>query len=93
MTTTRQGDQSDYDIRPTRRGFVTGAAKKAAYVAPAVLALAAVRRVTSDFTGCTGTGSPCTQHTECCSVAAMARRQPGGMACMGDPDCTCDPNL
>ncbi len=42
----------DNDTRSTRRAFVTRAAQKAAYVAPAVLALHAARRAAADFTGC-----------------------------------------
>lgn len=88
---TQQAHQTDHDIRSTRRAFVKRAAKKAAYIAPAVMVLAPARRVAADYTGCTGPGSPCTMHNECCSALAMACRQPDGMGCMGAPDCTCDP--
>ena len=74
---TRQADRPDHDT-PTRRRFVTGVAKKAAYITPAVMVLTAARRVAADYTGCIGPGSPCTMHNDCCSVAAMACKQPGG---------------
>lgn len=79
----------DSDHRTTRRAFVARVATKAAYVAPAVLTLKAARRAAADFTGCTGPGSPCTMHNQCCSSTAMACMQPNGMGCMSMPDCTC----
>ena len=87
--TTQQADQPDHEPRSTRRGFVTGVAKKAAYVAPAVMVLTAAQRVAADYTGCTGPGSPCTMHNQCCPNAGMECMQPNGMGCMGAPDCTC----
>ena len=90
--TTQQADQPDHEPRSTRRGFVTGVAKKAAYVAPAVMVLTAAQRVAADYTGCTGPGSPCTTGIECCNyVDAMSCHPPATMmACMGEPDCICD---
>ena len=79
----------DQDTRSTRRVFVGRAAKQAAYVAPAVMVLTAAQRVTADYTGCVGPGSPCTMHNECCPNAGMECMQPNGMGCMGAPDCTC----
>ena len=85
-----QPDQADHDTGSSRRRFVTQAAKRAAYVAPVVMVLTAARQVAADYTGCTGPGSPCTMHNECCRLAAMACMT-GGMVCMGGPDCVCDP--
>ncbi len=80
------------DPRSTRRAFVTRVARQTAYVAPAVVALNAARRAAADYTGCTGPGSPCTMHTECCSYVPLAMNcmQPDMSDCMGAPDCTCD---
>jgi hypothetical protein len=50
----------------SRRAFVADAARKMAYIAPAVLALRAAERAGADFTGCVGPGSTCLTHAECC---------------------------
>ena len=72
--------------RPNRRLFLTSVARKAAYVAPAVLALKAAQRARADFTGCVGPGSPCNINADCCSVSCL---QPSMMACAGAMNCTC----
>jgi hypothetical protein len=52
---------------PSRRAFVTDAARKIAYIAPAVAALKAAQRAGADFTGCVGPGSVCLADAECCT--------------------------
>jgi hypothetical protein len=65
---------------------MTGVAKKAVYVAPAVLAMQAAQRAGADFTGCVGPGSPCTVNADCCSATCLT---PSMMACGGAPNCNC----
>ncbi|MHC4217798.1 MAG: hypothetical protein ACYSU7_05005 [Planctomycetota bacterium] len=74
------------ETRPTRRAFISGVAKKAVYVAPAVLAMQAAQRAGADFTGCVGPGSPCAINADCCSVSCLT---PSMMACGGAMNCTC----
>jgi hypothetical protein len=71
----------------TRRAFVKATVKKAAYVAPAVLALRAAERAGADFTGCVGPGSLCTADSECCTSYLCLK--PNMNPCMGQSDCTC----
>ncbi|MHC4416224.1 MAG: hypothetical protein ACYS0G_13160 [Planctomycetota bacterium] len=73
--------------QPTRRAFVAGVAKKAVYVAPAVLALKAAQQAAADFTGCIGPTSPCTMSNECCQ--GLQCKRPDTSSCMGAMDCTC----
>jgi hypothetical protein len=76
------------ESRTSRRAFVTGVAKKAVYVAPAVLALKAAQQAAADFTGCIGPASPCVMNNECCQ--GFQCKRPDTSACMqGDMDCTC----
>ena len=77
------------EIRSTRRLFMTSAARKAAYVAPAVLALKAAQRARADFTGCVGPGSPCAINADCCT--GLSCKDPSTMmACGGGSMCTCE---
>ena len=62
-------------------------ARKAAYVAPAVMALKATQRAGAEFTGCFGPGSVCTVDAECCTGYACLRVNM--MACNGAGNCTC----
>lgn len=53
----------------TRRAFIRGAAKKALYVTPVVMTLAAseARAGSGDFdSACGDEGSPCGEHADCC---------------------------
>jgi hypothetical protein len=75
------------ETRPTRRAFMSGVAKKAVYVAPAVLALQAAQRAGADFTGCVGPGSPCNVDGDCCPTYLCLR--PNMSACAGAMNCDC----
>ena len=75
------------ETRSTRRAFMGGVARKAVYVAPAVLALKAAQRAGADFTGCVGPGSPCMTDPECCPTLLCLK--PNQTACMGQTTCTC----
>ncbi|MHC4590782.1 MAG: hypothetical protein ACYTAQ_16030 [Planctomycetota bacterium] len=75
-------------MRPTRRAFMSGVARKAVYVAPAVLALKAAQRAGADFTGCVGPGSPCNVDGDCCTGLLCVT--PSMMACGGAPNCDCE---
>jgi hypothetical protein len=80
----------DHDNTPQvkRRAFVIGVARKAAYVAPAVLALKAAQRVEAGGASCGTAGSPCTTDADCCT-GLVCEKAPG-MACMvGDMGCMC----
>ena len=74
------------EIRPTRRAFMSGVARKAVYVAPAVLALKAAQRAGAEFTGCAGPLSPCLTDPECCVGTCQKQNQ---TPCMGQSTCTC----
>ncbi|MHC4080037.1 MAG: hypothetical protein ACYS15_06945 [Planctomycetota bacterium] len=75
------------ETQPTRRAFMRGVAKKAVYVAPAVLAMQAAQRAGADFTGCAGPGSPCTLDAECCSVVCLNANMMD--PCGGTMNCIC----
>ncbi|MBT8484123.1 MAG: hypothetical protein HKO59_05055 [Phycisphaerales bacterium] len=49
----------------SRRGFLGTAAGRAAYLAPAVLALTS-REAVAGVSGCGQTGSPCSTDLDCC---------------------------
>jgi hypothetical protein len=66
---------------------MSGVARKAVYVAPAVLALKAAQRAGADWTGCVGPGSPCAVDAECCPTLACLRVNM--MACDGAGNCSC----
>jgi hypothetical protein len=72
----------------SRRAFVGVAARKAAYVAPAVMMLKAASTVEAGGASCGIAGSPCTVDADCCTGLTC---QTGGMACMpGDMGCMCE---
>ena len=73
--------------RPIRRRVFLGRlAKKAAYVAPAVLALKAAQTAHAGISGCGQTGSPCGTDADCCGGFLCLKGN--GMPC-GDPPGTC----
>ena len=55
------------DQERTRRAFLGGVARKAAYVAPAVLAMS-THRADAGGISCKPLGSPCVADLECCSL-------------------------
>ncbi len=71
-----------------RRVFIGRVARKAAYVAPAVLALKAAQTTYAGPSGCGQTGSPCNTDTDCCG--GFTCRIPGMGPCMGDVGCQCE---
>ena len=70
-----------------RRVFLGRVAKKAAYVAPAVLALKAAQTAHAGISGCGQTGSPCATDVDCCG--GFTCQNMAGMPCGGGPQCTC----
>ena len=75
--------------RPIRRRVFLGqVAKKAAYVAPAVLALKAAQTAHAGPSGCGQTGSPCATDADCCGGFLCLR--PNAMPCTGQQNCTCE---
>ncbi|MEE8460198.1 MAG: hypothetical protein V3S08_09995 [Phycisphaerales bacterium] len=70
-----------------RRVFIGRVARKAAYVAPAVLALKAAQTTYAGPSGCGQTGSPCLTDPDCCGGFLCLR--PNSMPCGGQMDCTC----
>ncbi len=82
------GNQQEEPRPIRRRVFIGRMAKKAAYVAPAVLALKAARTASAGISGCAQTGSPCATDADCC--VGFACEQMGGAPCTGQPDCECD---
>ena len=71
-----------------RRAFLGRVAKKAVYVAPAVMVLKAARTAHAGISGCGQTGSPCAEASDCCT-GFMCKDMMGQM-CMGDPNCECE---
>ncbi len=69
-----------------RRAFIGRVAKKAAYVAPAVLALQAASKAKAGASACGQTGSPCATDGDCCGGFLC---ETGGMACAGMMNCDC----
>ncbi len=82
------GNQREKPRPIRRRVFIGRVAKKAAYVAPAVLALKAARTATAGPSACGQTGSPCTTDADCCG--GFLCLLPNGMPCAGAPACTCE---
>lgn len=72
-----------------RRGFLVGAARRAAYVAPAVLAISAARRAGAGGPSCGDAGSPCAVDGDCCTSPAFLCKKANGMPCAGAMGCTC----
>jgi hypothetical protein len=74
--------------RIQRRVFIGRVARKAAYVAPAALALKAAQTTYAGPSGCGQTGSPCATDVDCCG--GFFCLQPNAMACAGQMNCTCE---
>jgi hypothetical protein len=79
-----------------RRVFLGRMAVKAAYIAPAVLALKAAETTHAGLSACGQTGSPCTSDADCC-VGFLCQNMGGipcigstGMGSMGGMNCTCE---
>ena len=72
-----------------RRVFIGRVATKAAYVAPAVLALKAAQTAYAGPSGCGLTGSPCNVDADCCPGMGFKCEDAMMSMCMGAPDCTC----
>lgn len=70
-----------------RRAFLGSMAVKAAYVAPAVLALKAARRSQAGFASCGDAGSPCAADADCCG--GFTCQTSSGMPCNGMMNCDC----
>ena len=71
-----------------RRVFFGKVARKAAYVAPAALALKAAQRTYAGASGCGEGGSPCNVNGDCCG-SWDCRRPLNAGPCAGAGDCTC----
>ncbi len=83
-----ESDNQRGEPRPIRRRVFLGRmAKKAAYVAPAVLALKAAQTAHAGISGCGETGSPCTTDADCCGGFTC---QTGNMPCAGMANCMCE---
>lgn len=81
-------DVTDEQSRIRRRAFFGRVAMKAAYVAPAVLALKAAQKTYAGPSGCGQTGSPCAVNGDCCGGFTCV--QSSGMPCAGMMNCTCE---
>ncbi len=82
------GNQREKPRPIRRRVFIGRVAKKAAYLAPAVLALKAARTATAGPSACGQTGSPCATNPDCCG--GFVCQQMDGMPCGGMQPCTCE---
>lgn len=83
-----ESEQRREEPRPIRRRvFIGRVAKKAAYVAPAVLALKAAQTAHAGVSACGQAGSPCLVDGDCCG--GFFCLQMNGMPCGGQPTCTC----
>ena len=71
-----------------RRAFLGRVAKKAAYVAPAVMVLQAAQTAHAGISGCGQTGSPCVDNQDCCG--GFTCRDMQGMPCGGAMFCECE---
>ncbi len=84
-----ESDNQREEPRPIRRRVFLGrVAKKAPYVAPAVLTLKAAQTANAGVSGCGETGSPCLTDADCCG--AFVCLLSNGMPCAGGPPCTCE---
>ena len=70
-----------------RRVFIGGVAKKAVYVAPAVMVLKAATTAHAGISMCGETGSPCTTDADC--FPGFICEQQGGGPCGAGP-CKCE---
>ena len=84
-----ESDNQREEPRPIhRRVFVGRVAKKAVYVAPAVMVLKAARTAHAGISGCGEAQSPCATDADCCP--AFTCKTMTGMNCMGAGGCTCE---
>ena len=81
------GNQRDEPRRIRRRVFIGRVAKKAAYIAPAVMVLKAATKAHAGISMCGQTGSPCLVDADCCGGFLCLKLN--GMPCAGSMDCTC----
>ena len=72
-----------------RRVFMGRVVTKAAYIAPAVLALKAAQTTYAGPSGCGQTGSPCATDLDCCG-GFTCKFMLGGGPCMGVAGCVCE---
>ena len=70
-----------------RRVFLGRVAKKAVYVAPAVMVLKAATKAHAGISMCGEDGSPCTTDADCCP-AFVCEEMGGGPCGAGPCDCT-----
>ncbi len=85
----REARQMGEEPRPIRRRvFIGRVAKKAAYVAPAVLALKAATTAHAGISACGQTGSPCLTDADCC-VGFFCLNM-AGMPCEPSDTGTCE---
>ena len=82
------GNQQEEPRPIVRRVFLGRVAKKAVYVAPAVMVLKAATKAHAGISGCGQAASPCAADADCCT--GFVCRVDGMMACMGEPDCECE---
>ena len=80
------GNQREEPRPIRRRVFLGRVAKKAAYVAPAVMVLKAARTAHAGISGCGENGSPCVDDGDCCAGFTC---RIGGMPCDGMLGCMC----
>ena len=73
-----------------RRVFIGSVARKAAYVAPAVLALKAAQTTYAGTSGCGQAGSPCATDVDCCTGMGFTCKRPNSNPCTGQMNCTCE---
>lgn len=82
------GNQQEEPRPVRRRVFLGRVAKKAVYVAPAVMTLKAAQTAHAGISACGETGSPCQADADCCGgfVCLLGN----GMPCPGGVPCTCE---
>ena len=86
-------DNQRKEPRPIhRRVFLGRVAKKAAYVAPAVLVLKAAQTAHAGVSGCGQTGSPCLVDADCCGgfFCTQTMGMDAGDPCGGMQNCECE---
>ena len=81
------GNQREEPRPIRRRVFLGRVAKKAVYIAPAVMVLKAATKAHAGISMCGQTGSPCTDDPDCC--VGFTCKVPGMGSCMGEPNCEC----
>lgn len=83
-----ESDNQREEPRPIRRrAFLGRVAKKAVYVAPAVMVLKAATEAHAGISGCGQAQSPCATDADCCPAFVCNVM---GVPCAGEPDCECD---